>query len=58
MKAGELKVSTSWLRSTDIAQKAPEERLNRLNCVFLNYKPEKTSNSLLTFFALAGSTKC
>ena len=27
---------------------SPEVRLNRLNCVFLNSKPEKTSNSLLT----------
>ena len=51
MKTGELKDSTSCSRSTDIGQKSPEVRLNRLNCVFLNSKPEKTSNSLLTFLA-------
>ena len=38
-------------RGTDIAQKRPEVRLNRLNCVLMNSKPEKTSNSLLTFLA-------
>ena len=35
-------------RGNDIAQKRIEVRLNRLNCVFINSKPEKTNNSLLT----------